>query len=492
MRILLLPLDERPCNYIYPQMIVSSNHSVHLTMPPLDILPKKKIPASFNKIRQYLLKEAVTQDALVISLDMLLYGGLLSSRLHHLTEDILEEHLDDLQELKTLNPHLKIYAFQCIMRCPQYNSSEEEPDYYEDYGYALFKKKYLEDKEERETLTSEEEIEKNSLHIPEEVIRDYEDRRLINCRMNSKTLELLENNVIDFLVIPQDDSSPFGYTAKDQKIILKEIKEKCLEFKVMVYPGADEVGMSLMTRAYNDYYQVHPKIYPFYASILGPQIVPLYEDRPMFESLKSHILVTGARLVMDDSNANIVLAVNCPGKIMQESFDKKKDVSYSSYRQLMSFVERIKEYVEEGRSVGVIDSAYANGGDYELIRYLDHYNLLEELKGYAGWNTNCNTTWTVLSEIQVGEIHAPNTVYHLIEDVFYQAKVRQKVIEEDLPELGLSYYDFKDKEDLVEKRIGEALLKEYSTLNISHKYPINSIEVIMPWHRMFEIGAKFK
>lgn len=255
---------------------------------------------------------------------MLLYGGLLSSRLHHLTEDILEEHLDVLQELKTLNPHIKIYAFQCIMRCPQYNSSEEEPDYYEDYGYALFKKKYLEDKEERETLTSEEEIEKNSLHIPEEVIRDYEDRRLINCRMNSKTLELLENNVIDFLVIPQDDSSPFGYTAKDQKIILKEIKEKCLEFKVMVYPGADEVGMSLMTRAYNDYYQVHPKIYPFYASTLGPQVVPLYEDRPMFESLKSHILVTGARLVMDDSNANIVLAVNCPGKLCRNHLTRKR------------------------------------------------------------------------------------------------------------------------------------------------------------------------
>ena len=58
--------------------------------------------------------------------------------------------------------------------------------------------------------------------------------------------------------------------------------------------------------------------------------------------------------------------------------------------------------------------------------------------------------------------------------------------------LTLENYDFKDKEDLVEKRIGEALLKEYSTLNISHKYPINSIEVIMPWHRMFEIGAKFK
>lgn len=49
MRILLLPLDERPCNYIYPQMIASSNHSVHLTMPPLDILPKRRFLLHLTK-----------------------------------------------------------------------------------------------------------------------------------------------------------------------------------------------------------------------------------------------------------------------------------------------------------------------------------------------------------------------------------------------------------------------------------------------------------
>lgn len=492
MHILFLPLDERPCNYLYPQMIASSNTSIHLTMPSLNILSHKKKPASFENIRHYLLEEAKNQEALVISLDMLLYGGLIPSRLHHLTQEILEERLEVLKEIKQINPQIKIYAFECIMRCPQYNSSEEEPDYYEDYGYAIFKKKYLEDKKERENLTSEEEKERVNITIPEDILKDYEQRRHVNCMMNRITLKYIHEEIIDFLVIPQDDSSPFGYTAKDQKLILKEIKDKQLEFKVMVYPGADEVGLSLMTRSYNDYYHIHPKIYPFYASALGPTIVPLYEDRPMLESLKSHILVTGARLVMDESKANIILAINCPGKIMQESFDKKKDVSYSSYRQLMSFVQSIKDYIEEGKCVGVIDSAYANGGDSELIHYLDHYNLLEELKGYAGWNTNCNTTGTVLSEIQLGVIHSPNTVYRLIEDVFYQAKVRQRIIENDLPKLGLSYYDFKDKEDEVEKRIGAALLKEYNSLNISHKYPINRIEISMPWHRMFEIGMKLK
>lgn len=492
MNILFLPLDERPCNYLYPQMIASSNTSIKLKMPSLNILSQKKNPASFENIRTYLLEQAKNQEALVISLDMLLYGGLIPSRLHHLSQDILIDRLKVLKEIKQINPRIKIYAFECIMRCPQYNSSEEEPDYYEDHGYALFKKKYLEDKKERESLTDEEELERTSLSVPKDILEDYEQRRHINCMMNRNTLKYLEEGIIDFLVIPQDDSSPFGYTAIDQKLILKEIKDKHLEFKVMVYPGADEVGLSLMTRAYNDYYHIQPKIYPFYASALGPSIVPLYEDRPMLESLKSHILVTGAKLVMDESKANIILAINCPGKIMQESFDKKKDVSYSSYRQLMSFVQSIKDYIEEGKCVGVIDSAYANGGDLELIHYLDHYNLLEELQGYAGWNTNCNTTGTVLSEIQLGMIHAPNTVYRLIEDVFYQAKVRQQVIENDLPELGLSYYDFKDKEEVVEKRIGEALLKEYNTLNISHKYPIDSIEVSMPWHRMFEIGMKLK
>ena len=129
MHILFLPLDERPCNYLYPQMIVSSNTSIKLTMPSLNILSQKKNPASFENIRTYLLEQAKNQEALVISLDMLLYGGLIPSRLHHLSQETLEKRLEVLKEIKQINPRIKIYAFECIMRCPQYNSSEEEPDY---------------------------------------------------------------------------------------------------------------------------------------------------------------------------------------------------------------------------------------------------------------------------------------------------------------------------------------------------------------------------
>ena len=57
-------------------------------------------------------------------------------------------------------------------------------------------------------------------------------------------------------------------------------------------------------------------------------------------------------------------------------------------------------------------------------------------------------------------------------------------------EVGLGYYDFKDRQDEVEQRIGAYLLERYNTLSISRKYPIAKIHVTMPWRRMFEIGMQ--
>lgn len=491
MKTLFLPLDERPCNADFPKMLANTNQQLTLLMPESRILAHKRKAADFEGIKAYLLEHCQEADNAVISLDMLLYGGLIPSRLHHLDIVELENRLDVISMLKIHNPQLKIYAFQCIMRCPQYNSSEEEPDYYEDYGYALFRKSYLEDKEVRDTLTKQEQDELHSIHIPQEYEKDYESRRHTNVQMNAKTLELLEKHMIDFLVIPQDDSSPYGYTAMDQKKILAQVKEKHLEYRCMVYPGADEVGMSLLTRAYNTFYNRQLSIYPLYASILGPTIIPRYEDRPMYESLKSHIQVTGAKMAHSIEDADAILAINCPGKYMQESFDDVKDITYTSYRNLMSFALMIDDFIKKGYKVGLCDSAYSNGGDIDLITYLDHFDVLDKLYAYAGWNTNCNTLGTVLSQMQLAEdIPLNNNIYRYIEDGFYQADVRKYVVEHDLKELGLSYYDFKDQQDVVEERISHYLLEHYNRLKLSQHYPIQQLKVSMPWKRMFEIGMK--
>lgn len=488
MKAVLLPLDERPCNAQFPKLVTRTS-DLELLIPEKKRLGDKKKPALFENIKDYLLRHTQV-DAMVISIDMLLYGGLLPSRIHHLNKEKLQKRLELLKQLKEKNPQLKIYGFLCIMRCPSYNSSEEEPDYYEKYGFDLFQYGVYKDKQARHCL-SEEENKKSFFHIPQEIITDYEHRRHVNVQMNQLVLSYLESGILDFLVIPQDDSSPYGYTAMDQHQVLSTIKEKHLMTKCMVYPGADEVSMSLLTRAYNEYHHKHPKIYSFYSSTLGPTIIPKYEDRPMFETLKSHLLVTGARLVRQYNQADLILAINAPGKFMQESFDDIKDVTYDSFRNLSCFVEEIKEFMEEGYPVALCDSAFSNGGDIDLIKRLDDENCLDQLKAYAGWNTNANTLGTVIAQSLINSHNDPyHLIYRLLEDVFYQSKVRKYVIDNILLEKGLGYYDFKDQQDTVEDCICQLLLKEYAQLQLSSKYSISSLTITMPWHRMFEIGME--
>lgn len=495
MKTLFIPLDERPCNYNFPLMIAQSNQQIELVEPDKSFLGHKKKPAQVEYFKQFIDENIEGCDNCIISIDMIVYGGLIPSRLHYLSETDALQRLELIKYLKQLKPQIKIYAYHCIMRAPSYNSSEEEPDYYENYGFALFRRKYLLDLKKRHGLNQKEKDELLGIDIPQEIITDYEQRRLFNTKINLKVIDFLEAGYLDFLVIPQDDSSPYGYTAISQKIVINALKEKRLDQKVTIYPGADEVGLSLLARAYHEYYHLEPKVYPFYASVLGPMIIPKYEDRPMYESLKSHVRVCKAKLVNNPQDADVVLAINSPGKIMQEAFIDKNDldVTYTSYRYLLAFAEQIQDYINSGYRVALCDSAFSNGGDLQLIEYLDELNILDQLVSYAGWNTNCNSLGTTLSQAFIGQENVINNLcYRLIEDVFYQAIVRKEVVENDLPHKGLSYYDFKDQQTDVENIIKKKLQTNFGHLHLSQRYPFNITKIYMPWKRMFEIRMEIK
>lgn len=72
-----------------------------------------------------------------------------------------------------------------------------------------------------------------------------------------------------------------------------------------------------------------------------------------------------------------------------------------------------------------------------------------------------------------------NIIYRIIEDGLYQTKIRCQIIENDLVELNLDYYDFKNQQFVVEKRIADALLNDYQQYYISQKYPIESLYICL-------------
>lgn len=503
-KIIYIPLDERPCNLAYPMRLFKQSEALEVVYPAKDLLGNKKSSADLEGIRQFILDEAVDADLLIFSTEMVAYGGLLPSRIYKVGEEKLTvtEYVDFVKQIKTVNADLTIYVSNLIMRTPRYSSGDEEPDYYEEFGADIFRYGWLSDQESRETLTQEEFTEMETLQkkVPLVYINDYEARRAANLKVNLANIQLVKQGVIDYLIIPQDDSAPYGYTAKDQAVVYPTIKKERLQNRVAVYPGADEAGYTLLARAMQKLKQYQYKIYPFFASDIGKVQIPLYEDRPLIESLKSHILATGALLVDSSEEADIVLAVNTPGRQMIEASQQlaKPNMTYDTCRNLRSFVNSIEHYLKQGKVVAVADSAYANGADLELISMLDEQNLITKLAAYRGWNTNCNTLGSVIGTavIQADLPQAAKLteiLKALLDDGFYQAIVRGAVTDHWLPERGLNYFDLKNQAAAVATHVEQALVElatDYLRVTLSGANQLQP-QVKFPWNRMFEIECTF-
>src|SRR5699024_2570033 len=360
MKVLYVPIDERPCNTLVVTRIAQTAHNIELLTPPNECYGNKKTSANTEMIWTWINEHARDCNALILSLDMIIYGGLLPSRIHYLNENDALKWMNRLRELRKKNPTLPIYASNLIMRTPRYSSSDEEPDYYEDWGREIFLQAYLEDKNRQNKLSNEEQNELNAIKdvLPDDVVKDYESRRKFNLQVNHHILNLVLEGVISLLVITQDDSSEYGYTAMDQREIHKKLEKLQLVKHVLIYPGADEVGATLLARVYNDLKGRRPKIYPIWSSPMGPNLIPLYEDRPFAASMKEHIYAAGCRLTETLDDADLILAYNVPGKVMQESWEQsKKDITYSSFRNMTVFVDQIKGFIEQGKDVVIADSA---------------------------------------------------------------------------------------------------------------------------------------
>ena len=71
MRILYIPLDERPCNYNYPQYIARLQPQLELLVPPVALLGRKKESANVDRLWQWFVERVPQCDCSIVSLEML-------------------------------------------------------------------------------------------------------------------------------------------------------------------------------------------------------------------------------------------------------------------------------------------------------------------------------------------------------------------------------------------------------------------------------------
>ena len=132
--VLYVPLDERACNYYFPQKLAAMTKDMQLLLPAYEDMGYLKTPARTDKIWDWLFANARNCDYAILSVDTLIYGNIINSRTHHLTAAECQKSLDQFRKLKELNPNLKIHAFNLVARVAAYNDAHEDPDYWATHG----------------------------------------------------------------------------------------------------------------------------------------------------------------------------------------------------------------------------------------------------------------------------------------------------------------------------------------------------------------------
>lgn len=501
-KVVYVPLDERHCNYGYPYEL-GRFAGIDIARPPESIMSKVKEPCDIEALWEWLYDNIKDCSYAVLSLDMLVYGCILSSRHHLLSAEESMGRLNRLRKLKEINPEVEIHAFMLIMRVANYDNSSEEPEYWADYGKRIWKYSWFCDKAGKTELSEDEQDQFNELKaaIPEAYLSDYVNRRKVNLSVNVNALNLVEEHVIDQLVIPKDDTSEYGFSTKDQSLIYENVYKKGLQNRVYIYPGADEAGCTHIARVFNKIRGATPKVYVCYSSISGPKIIAKYEDRPIQEGIKWQLMSAGCMMVDNQSEADFILMVNTPGKYMLESYEQiNKDHTYINFRNLSEFVSRISYFSDCGKICVVGDIAYANGADNELLEMLLRERLIDKIAGYGGWNTAANTLGVVIlqgviaSALNIHSIADYPSFYsfHLqkvIKDWAYQSNVLWHFVETRSQDSGFDCYRLGVYKDQVAGEIVESL-NEFIAENLVVKLPVKNITVKgvkLAWDRVFDV-----
>ena len=500
-KILLVPLDERPCNYEY-QAHLAEGTDLDIILPPKDILAYKKEPGDPDAVFRWMEENAEGCAGAVISIDTLVYSSILASRLHHDGLETLKARLLRLRAFKKAHPEMPLFAFTLIMRNPRYSSSDEEPDYYEDWGREIHRYGFIGHKKELGIADAEECAEYDDIvsRLPQEYLTDYLSRREKNIVINKLAIDLAAEGVIDFLVIPQDDSSPYGLTAKDQQTVRRHIRETKTQLSAYMYPDADAVENTLLARMANRLAGKRPLIYVKYASSAGDTITPVYEDRLVSETIKYHILAAGGLVASSVSEADLILMVNTPsGRQMEHGTAEPLPdrIEYDANRNQIEQIEYAAYAMEVlHKPVCFGDNAHGNGGDPELLALLREKGLLWSIAGYAGWNTSSNTLGTVIPMDMLYLLygarqgHTDFLAARYVEDIGYMAFVRRYICVNELEPRGLDYFNVDGERGEIAAVAKQRLQLFADEMLSDETHHVVIDDCRMPWKRMFEVGIR--
>ena len=259
-RIVLVPIDDRPAVAQFAQMI-GAIADYEVVMPPQEMLGRFTTPGDapkiiewlglvdYSKYKNYLsektqpkfklsTKDVFTPDdkaktlqfikmvdysnveALIVSVDMLAYGGLVASRDSSVAQQEALSRLNFFRWFKHEHPNIPIYAFNVLMRVAPTASSETRA-WRDDLSRWAELMDRVPKTNDPKLIAELDQLKKR---LNPQSINSYLEARRRDLQVNLAMIKLYEEHVIDELFFLQDDAREFGLHRHDQFILREKLK----------------------------------------------------------------------------------------------------------------------------------------------------------------------------------------------------------------------------------------------------------------------------
>lgn len=500
MTVLLIPLDDRPVTYVYPSL-VANTAGLDVVIPPRSLLGSlyhaAQIDSLFGWINNAI--DKMQPEVLMVGLDSLLYGGLITSRRCEDDLALVSKRLANIKKWKTKSKNdLKIYAQTSIMRISDNYDDTEEKSYWARYGREIFAWSTVMYRMAKGSPVDKGILESYEERIPEEIRNDYLDTRFRNFQINNEILNLVEEGVIDKLVMSVDDSGQLGLNVLEKEKLVRRANGTRLNGKVKCYPGADEVLSALVSMWVSKQLaesgnNIRAKV--VYSPESAKDCASKYEGQTIGETIKEQIGALSVNVVGESpqgpANNSIDLTVIVhAGEIQGDHILLPGSPDLRQLETSTQVRETINQLEKATSPCILCDVAYANGSDPILVEeLLQRKDLVSKLIGYAGWNTTGNSVGSALA-LGVARLFSVRTnkrnqitdrafqkclFTRLADDWAYQSQVRSQL-----------------ESDASIDRLAQLISPYLGRIGQSMGFEPGNLRVSFPWKRTFELEVCFE
>lgn len=381
-KIVLVPLDGRPpCR----QFVIDAGHigAFDVNVPPSALQDYYSMPGDTAGMRTWLKEQLPGSHAAIISIDQLLYGGLLAARERELGPGDLETLMAFLREIHQANPDIPIYAFSILPRL----SPQDTID-----GYAerrdIMKYSRLVGKKAAGLPVDDEEIKKLAESIPPKSLETYLAHFEKNKLLNERLAELAAEGVLSRLILGQDDGEEYGIPNIEKADIVSFLHDRNIsEERVFLTHGADEIALTILAEIKCRDTGFRPKVFTVYNCEKTAHMVMPYMAVTMSASAEEKLRMLNALPVslQEDADFSLFLSAN----------DWEEDTLGSR----LPSAKQLKRLTAEGKKAAVVDLTRHFSAEEALLPILLRENApLNSFIAYAGWNTASNSIGTALAQ----------------------------------------------------------------------------------------------